>query len=113
MFRDLRRGCYTLIGGLSGSAKTKLVDFILLNADDKKPQGEGYNIDDWPFINNTEFRVANDMWSLVGPRRQLEVDEFNRKVGTYNYLLRRLRAQEQLVNQMVTSYNDKLQKHGR
>ena len=51
--------------------------------------------------------------SLVGPRRQLEVDEFNRKVGTYNYLLGRLRVQEQLVNQMVTSYNDKLQKHGR
>lgn len=29
---NVQRGCYTLIGGLSGSAKTKLVDFIILNA---------------------------------------------------------------------------------
>lgn len=29
---NVQRSCYTLIGGLSGSAKTKLVDFILLNA---------------------------------------------------------------------------------
>lgn len=28
----VQRGCYTLVGGLSGSAKTTLVDFILLNA---------------------------------------------------------------------------------
>lgn len=28
----LQRACYTLIGGLSGSAKTTLVDFILINA---------------------------------------------------------------------------------
>ena len=28
----LQRSCYTLIGGLSGSAKTTLVDFMLLNA---------------------------------------------------------------------------------
>ncbi len=29
---NVQRACYTLIGGLSGSAKTKLVDFILINA---------------------------------------------------------------------------------
>lgn len=29
---NVQRSCYTLIGGLSGSAKTTLVDFIILNA---------------------------------------------------------------------------------
>lgn len=28
----IQRGCYTLIGGLSGAAKTTLVDFMLINA---------------------------------------------------------------------------------
>lgn len=42
---NVQRGCYTLIGGLSGSAKTKLVDFILLNAvQDAEVKGTPINI---------------------------------------------------------------------
>jgi cell division protein FtsX len=41
---------------------------ILINADKERPHGVGYLVDDWPFIHNTTFRVANDMWALLGPR---------------------------------------------
>ena len=51
--------------------------------------------------------------SFVGPRRQSNVDEFNRKIDTYNGLLERVRAQNRLVNQLVESYNEKLRQHGR
>jgi len=44
---------------------------------------------------------------------QLDIDEFNRKVNTYNGLLERARAQNRLVNQLVESYNKKLRQHGR
>jgi len=41
---------------------------ILTNATDKRPEGVGYRVEDWPFIHHTEFRVARDMWALLGPR---------------------------------------------
>ena len=42
---NVQRACYYLIGGLSGSAKTKLVDFILLNAiQDAEAKGISLNI---------------------------------------------------------------------
>jgi hypothetical protein len=41
---------------------------ILINADKERPHGVGYLVDDWPVIHNTPFRVANDMWALLGPR---------------------------------------------
>jgi len=41
---------------------------ILINADKERPHGVGYLVDDWPVIHNTTFRVANDMWALLGPR---------------------------------------------
>ena len=44
---------------------------------------------------------------------QSDVDEFNRKVHTYNGLVERVRAQNRLVNQLVESYNAKLQNNGR
>jgi hypothetical protein len=44
---------------------------------------------------------------------QLDVDEFNRKVDTYNGLVERAQAQNRLVNQLVESYNEKLRKYGR
>ena len=44
---------------------------------------------------------------------QLDIDEFNNKVDTYNGLLERARAQNRLVNQLVESYNEKLRKYGR
>jgi tetratricopeptide (TPR) repeat protein len=44
---------------------------------------------------------------------QFAVDEFNRKVETYNGLAERVQAQDRIVNQMIDSYNEKLQRHGR
>jgi len=42
---NVQRSCYTLIGGLSGSAKTKLVDFTLLNAiQDAESKGIPINV---------------------------------------------------------------------
>jgi len=41
---------------------------ILINADKENPQGKGYLVDNWPFVHNTAFRVASDMWALLGPR---------------------------------------------
>ena len=41
----IQRGCYTLIGGLSGAAKTTLVDFMLINAiTDAESKGIPINI---------------------------------------------------------------------
>ena len=41
----IQRGCYTLIGGLSGAAKTTLVDFMLINAiQDAESKGVPINI---------------------------------------------------------------------
>ncbi|MFZ0131026.1 MAG: ABC transporter permease, partial [Desulfobacterales bacterium] len=46
---------------------------LLLNADPAHPQGQGYLIDEWPFLHRTNYRVARDMWALLGPRiRALE-----------------------------------------
>ncbi|MFZ0726079.1 MAG: FtsX-like permease family protein [Desulfobacterales bacterium] len=46
---------------------------LLLNADDAHPQGQGYLIDEWPFLYHTNYKVARDMWALLGPRiRALE-----------------------------------------
>jgi chromosome segregation ATPase len=44
---------------------------------------------------------------------QLDIDEYNSKVGTYNGLLERVRAQSRLVKQLVESYNEKLRQHSR
>lgn len=42
---NVQRSCYTLIGGLSGSAKTKLIDFIILNAlSDAQKKGISINV---------------------------------------------------------------------
>lgn len=41
---------------------------ILTNATSQHPEGVGYRVDDWPFIHHTEFKVARDMWALLGPR---------------------------------------------
>lgn len=51
--------------------------------------------------------------SHLNQTNQSDVDEFNRKVDTYNGLLKRVRAQNRLVNQLIESYNEKLQNHGR
>jgi len=42
---NIQRGCYTLIGGLSGSSKTTLCDFILLNGlQDAVAKGIPFNV---------------------------------------------------------------------
>jgi len=41
---------------------------ILTNGSDDKPEGTGYPVDQWPAIHNTRYRVAKDMWTLLGPR---------------------------------------------
>jgi hypothetical protein len=52
---------------------------LLLNADDAHPQGQGYLVDEWPYVYRTNYKVARDMWALLGPRiRALE------KHGIYN-----------------------------
>jgi len=61
---------------------------LLLNADDAHPQGQGYRVDDWPFVYRTDFMVARDMWALLGPRiRSLE------KHGIYNERIARLQKE--------------------
>lgn len=62
----LQRGCYTLIGGLSGSAKTTLVDFMLINAiQDAQSKGIPINI----------FYYS------------LEIDEFTKKANWLSVLI--------------------------
>jgi hypothetical protein len=41
---------------------------ILINATRARPEGTGYLVDEWPFIHHTAFKVARDMWTLLGPR---------------------------------------------
>lgn len=46
---------------------------ILTHATPEEPQGIGYQVADWPLLTHTEYRVARDMWALLGPRiRSLE-----------------------------------------
>lgn len=52
---------------------------ILLNASEEQPTGMGFVVDDWPDILHTDFRVASDMWALLGPR----IDNLERH-GIYN-----------------------------
>jgi hypothetical protein len=58
---------------------------ILTNATDTHPEGVGYRVDDWPFIHHTEYRVARDMWALLGPRIANLEDH-----GIYNERIRKL-----------------------
>ncbi|MBN1930837.1 MAG: M28 family peptidase [Desulfobacterales bacterium] len=41
---------------------------ILTNAEEERPEGIGYRVDDYPTIDYTEFKVARDMWMLLAPR---------------------------------------------
>ena len=41
---------------------------ILTNGSQKKPEGTGYLVDDWPAIYNTPYKIARDMWRLLIPR---------------------------------------------
>lgn len=41
---------------------------ILINATPENPNGSGYLIDDWPYLQPTELKVAHGMWTLLAPR---------------------------------------------
>ncbi len=41
---------------------------VLINASEKNPIGAGYEVEDFPRLHRTEYRVARDMWDLLGPR---------------------------------------------
>ena len=43
---------------------------ILTRATERRPEGVGYRVDDWPRLYHTEYRVAEDMWRLLNPRLQ-------------------------------------------
>jgi len=63
---NIQRGCYTLIGGLSGSSKTTLCDFILLNGlQDAKSK-------------NIPFNVTYYSW---------EIDEISKKANWLSVLI--------------------------
>ncbi len=60
----VQRNCYTLIGGLSGSAKTTLADYILINAlEDAEQQGISINIFYYSFEVDELTKKAN--WTSV------------------------------------------------
>ena len=59
---------------------------LLLNADEKHPQGLGYIAKQWPVIPMTEYQAARDMWSLLDPR----IDNLESK-GIVNERIRSLR----------------------
>ncbi len=61
---------------------------ILTNATHTDPEGVGYRVDDWPFIHNTEYRVARDMWALLAPRIANLEDH-----GIYNDRIRKLQQE--------------------
>lgn len=58
---------------------------ILTNANSRNSLGRGYRVDDWPFLHQTEYKIAKDMWMLLGPRiANLETH------GIYNERIRKL-----------------------
>jgi hypothetical protein len=58
---------------------------ILLNADEKHPEGTGYLVDNWPLLHYSNFKIARDMWALIEPRvANLEAH------GIYNEKIREL-----------------------
>jgi len=59
---------------------------LLLNASGDHPLGLGYIAKQWPVIPMTEYRAANDMWSLLNPR----IDNLENK-GIVNERIRELR----------------------
>lgn len=58
---------------------------ILLNGTPDNPLGNGYMVEDWPILHQTEYKVARDMWQLLTPRiTNLE------KRGIFNERIRNL-----------------------
>jgi hypothetical protein len=61
---------------------------VLLNATPADSTGSGYLVGKTPFLYRTEYKVAKDMWTLLGPRiANLE------KRGIYNERIRKLQQE--------------------
>ena len=43
---------------------------ILTHATQRRAEGIGYLVDDWPRLYHTEYHIAEDMWRLLNPRLQ-------------------------------------------
>ncbi len=71
---------------------------ILLNSSTEEPEGAGYLVDDWPAIHRTQFMVARDMWTLLGPRMaNLE------RHGIHNEKIKNLRQEGETALQKAAS----------
>jgi hypothetical protein len=76
---------------------------ILLNASKDNPHGDGYMVDNWPILHNTEFRVAQDMWTLLTPR----IDNLEKR-GIFNERIRTLQQEgEKALNVAAAALGDK------
>jgi hypothetical protein len=76
---------------------------ILLNASKDNPHGDGYMVDKWPILYNTEFRVARDMWTLLTPR----IDNLEKR-GIFNERIRTLQQEgEKALNVAEAALNDR------
>lgn len=63
---NIQRGCYTLIGGLSGSSKTTLCDFILLNGlQDAQAKGIPFNVTYYSWEIDEVSKKANWLSVLI------------------------------------------------
>ena len=61
---------------------------VLINASVENPIGAGYEVEAFPRLHRTEYRVARDMWLLLGPRiENLEAH------GIFNESIRSLHQQ--------------------
>jgi hypothetical protein len=58
-------------------------------------------------------RELDQMRLYLDRTSRFAIDSFNSKVDAHNALLRRVRAQNDHVNQLVTAYNNKLRTYGR
>jgi hypothetical protein len=61
---------------------------VLLQNSEENPVGLGYPIDDWPVLDRTAYRVADNMWTLLEPR----VDNLE-ECGVYNEQIRKLQQE--------------------
>jgi hypothetical protein len=61
---------------------------LLLNGSDENPVGSGYPVEGHPVLHLTEYRTANDMWTLLAPR----IENLEAR-GIFNERIRRLQEQ--------------------
>ena len=101
---NIQRACYTLIGGLSGSAKTTLLDFMILNAiQDAEIKKIPINIIYYSWEIDEQTKRANWLSILIYKKYQITIPPEKIK----GYGVNRLNEEEQ---QLVFSEIDELEK---